>query len=111
LFDHGTHEAYGILANDNKTIQPLTDEKIRWLEASNIAIRVEESGKKGDLKKKSKKVDDEDEEELDKLKNNIADEDAGGDEDIDLGDEEEDLGSDADDSEGEEDDIDLEDDE
>lgn len=111
LFDRGTQEAYAVLAKDNKTIQPLSDENIRWLEASGISIRIEESGKKADLKKKlSKKAVDEidDEEELDKLRSNVDNGDTGGDEeDIDIVDDEEDLGSD--DSGDEDIDIDLED--
>jgi len=115
LFDRATQEAYGVLAKDNKTTEPLSEENIRWLEASGVAIRTEaETGKKGNLKKKlSKKGADDvdDDEELDKLRGDVEDADTGADdeEDIDLGgsEDEEDLGSEEDIDLGSDDEIDL----
>lgn len=105
VIDRDTEEAYGLLAKDNKTIKPLDDKTVRWLEASNIKVRSEkESAKKASLKKKISKASpkdesDEDDDELEKLQNEIDDADTGdNEEDIDLG------GSD---DEEEDEDIDL----
>ena len=43
LVDKSTREAYGKLAKNNKDIKPLDDDDVRWLEASGISIRKEES--------------------------------------------------------------------
>lgn len=112
VIDRSTEEAYGLLAKDNKTIKPLDDKTVRWLEASNIKVRSEkESAKKTALKKKLSKAapkdeSDEDEDELDSLQNDIEDADTGDNEDdIDLGgsDDEEDEDIDLDGSDEEDD--------
>lgn len=41
LFDKNTFEAYGLLDDDGKTTLPLDKEAIKWLEANNYSIRIE----------------------------------------------------------------------
>lgn len=40
-YDRDTHVAYGVVADDNETVEELTDEALRFLEAHNIPIRAE----------------------------------------------------------------------
>ena len=88
LFNRETEEAYGVLSKNNKTIESLSDENIRWLETSSIMINFKSKNKKTALKEKLFKkttniVDDE--EELRKLRDNVKKADTGdSDDDINL---------------------------
>lgn len=71
LFDNQTQEAYGVLAEDKDTINPLDDENIRWLEANGYLIRPTTTKSKppskkpkATPKKKASKPESEDELEL-----------------------------------------------
>lgn len=68
LFDKNTCEAYGVLDEDNNTVNELTDHNKRWLEAHNCKIR----------ETKQDKVESDDE--LDDLSDDLNDDDLDDDE-------------------------------
>jgi len=56
LFDYENKEFYGVLDDDNKTILPISDENVKWLEARNQYVRQDPNVKLQDKHKSRDKA-------------------------------------------------------
>lgn len=88
------HEAYGVLDDDDWTVLPLDDDKIRWLEANNIPIK-ESALPSLDEEEDDVLSDDDGEESLGEKEVELSDDDGNGGSDFDLGTDEEDNSDDS----------------